>query len=99
MRTPLLSAARLGCHSPTGSSLRVTFASLAQPSARVSNRVACFRAGGKQFPVTLGDDLDRTVGHFDSGLIVDRVRRDWDFGGPLFYVGHGGVLEALAIQL
>ena len=31
--------------------------------------------GGKQLPVPLGDDLDGAVGHFDGGLIVNRVPR------------------------
>jgi hypothetical protein len=33
--------------------------------------------GGKQLPVPLGDDFDRPVGHFDGGLIVNRVHRNW----------------------
>jgi hypothetical protein len=28
----------------------------------------------EQFPVSLGDDVDRAVDHFDGGLVVDRVR-------------------------
>ena len=31
--------------------------------------------GDKQLPVPLGDDFDGAVGHFDGGLIVDRVCR------------------------
>ena len=38
-------------------------------------RLACFRTGGKQLPVPLGDDFDAAVDHFYGGLIVDRVRR------------------------
>jgi hypothetical protein len=30
--------------------------------------------GGKQLPAPLGDDFDGAIGHFDGGLIVDRVR-------------------------
>ena len=39
------------------------------------SRLACFRAGGKQLPVPLGDDFDGAVDHLDGGLIVNRVRR------------------------
>ena len=72
--------------SDTRDDLRVIFAHTRaddplQPSARVLRRVACFWAWVKQFPVAFGDDLDSTVDHFDRGLIVDRVRRDWYFGG------------------
>src|SRR5262245_11236419 len=43
--------------------------------------------GGEQLPVPLGDDLDRAVDHFDGGVVVDRVRRPWDFGRPSFCAG------------
>jgi hypothetical protein len=38
--------------------------------------------GGEQFPVPLGDDFDGTIGHFDGGLIVNRVPRHRHAGGP-----------------
>jgi GNAT superfamily N-acetyltransferase len=44
--------------------------------------------GGKQFPVPLGDDFDGVVDHFDGGLVVDRVRRTRQAGGPLFCTGN-----------
>jgi len=28
---------------------------------------------GKQLPVSLGDDFDGVVGHFDGGVIVNRI--------------------------
>ena len=28
---------------------------------------------GEQFPVSLGDDFDDAVGHFDGGLIINRI--------------------------
>src|SRR5437763_6999354 len=34
-----------------------------------------WRPYGEQLPVPLGDDFDGTVGHFDGGLVVDRVPR------------------------
>ena len=43
--------------------------------ACLPSRLACFRAGGKQLPVPLGDDLDGAVDDCDGGLIVNRVRR------------------------
>src|SRR6187549_982335 len=43
---------------------------------------------GNQLPVPLGDDFDGVVGHFDGGLVVDRVRRAGDAGRPAFRVGH-----------
>src|SRR5947209_17817656 len=54
---------------------------------------------GKQLPVPLGDDFGGTVNHLDGGLIVDRVRRDWYPGGPLFNVVEGSVRKVLVIQV
>jgi hypothetical protein len=38
-------------------------------------------SGGKQLPVPLGDAFDGAVGHFNGGLIVNRVRGHWYRGG------------------
>src|SRR3954466_14519902 len=37
---------------------------------------------GEQLPVSLGDDLDGPIDHFDGRLVVDRVRRPRQAGGP-----------------
>jgi hypothetical protein len=51
----------------------------------------------KQLPVPLGYDVDGAVGHFDGGLVVDRIRRTWDAGGPFFCVGHGVLRQEFVI--
>src|ERR1700733_9811934 len=43
---------------------------------------------GEPLPVPLGDDFDATIGHFDRGLIVNRVRRLRHAGRPFFRLGH-----------
>jgi hypothetical protein len=48
--------------------------------------------------VALGDDFDGAVGHFDGGLIVDRIRRIWDPGRPSFCLGHGIARQAPVIH-
>jgi hypothetical protein len=49
--------------------------------------------------VPLGDDFDGAVGHFDGGLIVNRVARHRHVGGPFFCVGHGILRQVLVIQV
>src|SRR5438067_208175 len=51
--------------------------------------LACLGVGGKQLPAPLGDDFDGTVDDFDGGLVVDRIRRPRQAGGPPFGSGHG----------
>src|SRR5262245_26981407 len=57
------------------------------------------RSRGKQPPVALGDDLDGAVGHLYGGLIVDRVRRARDPGGPPFCGGHRVLRQVLVIHV
>src|SRR6266496_2664941 len=72
----------------------------ARPSGRcLLARFACFRAGGEQLPVPLGDDFDGAVDDLYGGLIVNRVRRYWYPGGPSFYVGQGSVRHVLVHQV
>src|SRR5881227_1330008 len=52
-------------------------------------RFGCYRTAGKQLPVPLGDDFDGAVDYFDGGLVVDRIRRPRQAGGPPFGSGHG----------
>ena len=47
----------------------------------------------------LGDDFDGTIGHFDGGLIVNRVPRHRHASGPFSCVGHGIVRQILVIQV
>src|SRR5205809_521142 len=54
---------------------------------------------GEQFPMPLGNDFDGAVGHFDGGLIVDRVCGHWYVGGPSFYVGESRIRHVLALQV
>ena len=46
-----------------------------------------FFVWSKQLPLSLRDRLDRTILNFNSSLIVNRVNRDRELGGPLFCVG------------
>ena len=39
--------------------------------------------------MSLGDNFHATVGHFDSGLIVNGVPRNRQASGPLFAPRHG----------
>ncbi|HEY1624810.1 MAG TPA: DUF2461 family protein [Streptosporangiaceae bacterium] len=55
--------------------------------------------GGKQLPVPLGDDFDGAVGHFDGGLVVNRVRGHRHAGGPFFRIGQAIVWHLLVIQV
>ncbi|HSP73332.1 MAG TPA: hypothetical protein VLN26_13240, partial [Gaiellaceae bacterium] len=41
-------------------------------------------------PVSLGHDFDGAGGHFDGGLIVDRICRHREPGGPCFDLGQRG---------
>src|SRR4029077_11839298 len=54
--------------------------------------------GGEQLPVPLGDDFGGAVGHFEGGLIVNRIRRMWDPGRPSFCLGHGIARHFLVSQ-
>ena len=49
--------------------------------------------------MSLGDDFDGAVGHFESGLVVDRVRRIRDPRRPLFCLGHGIARHVLLRQV
>jgi hypothetical protein len=53
----------------------------------------------KQLPVPLGDDFDVAARHFDGGLIIDRVYRHRQSGGPFFCIGYGSVRVILVIQM
>src|SRR3954453_9257106 len=53
----------------------------------------------KQLPVPLGYDVDGAVDDLDGGLIVDRIRRTLDAGGPSLCVGHGVLGQELVIQV
>ena len=44
----------------------------------------------------LGDEFDGAVGHFDGGVVVDRVRRTRQAGGLSFCFGHG-VLRQIGV--
>src|SRR5438067_10004052 len=57
-------------------------------AARLVARFGCYRTAGKQLPVPLGDDFDGAVDDFDGGLVVDRIRRPGQAGGPPFGSGH-----------
>ena len=46
-----------------------------------------------------GDDFDSPIGHFDGGLIVDRVCRRRSSRGPYFRVGQGVLRGSLVIQV
>src|ERR1700683_1169970 len=54
--------------------------------------------GGKQLPVSLGDDFDGAVGYLDGGLVVDRVRRRRYPRGPLFCDGHVLVISVVHVR-
>ena len=53
----------------------------------------------EELPVPFGDHFDAAIGHFDGGVIVDRIRRHGHGGGPLFCVGHGIVRHFLMIDV
>lgn len=60
-------------------------------------RHKCLR--GNKLPVAFGDDFDGSVGHFDGGLVIDRVHRSRYAGGPSFDVGERGVQLRWVIQM
>lgn len=54
-------------------------------------------SGRKQFPMPFGDNFDRSVDHFDGGLIVNRIRRPLHPGGPSLCCSHGVFRQHLVI--
>src|SRR5262245_14806843 len=74
---------------------RTTLSYLCHRAAEPSRTLARQRSRSEQLPVPLGDDFDAAVGHFDGGLVVDRVRGARDLGRPSFCEGHGVARHAL----
>ena len=73
---------------------------LAQASAtRLLAGFACYRAGGEQLPVPLGDDADGAVDHLYGGVVVDCVCRIRQAGSPSFCLGHRVLRQSRVIQV
>jgi len=49
--------------------------------------------------VSLGDDFGGIVNDSNCGLVVYRVLRNWQSGGPLLCVGHGFFWQILVVQV
>jgi hypothetical protein len=49
--------------------------------------------------MTLRDNFDNAIDHFEGGLVVNRVRWARDSGGPSLRIGHGVVRHELVIQV
>jgi hypothetical protein len=49
--------------------------------------------------MSLRDDFDGVINHFDSGLIVNRVRRNWKLRCPFFRVYHGSIWMIFVIKV
>src|SRR5687768_17159108 len=73
--------------------------STAQFSRRYGSRTTGNASGREHSPVTLGDDFDGTVGHFDGGLVVHRVGGHRHTGGPPFCVGHRVLRQVGVVQV
>src|SRR5690242_6874983 len=82
-----------------GSSSRVSATPATASTARSSGAALAASLGVKQFPVSLGDDLDVALGDFEGGLVVDRVGRPRDIGRPGFCLGHGVAGHAVGSEV